>query len=280
MPPASIRNLIRPLEEPGQVVADYPGFKQRYWFDAVGHSIVWTRWEREVSGVDPLYKLTGDYSLNGFITALDARQGGDELYVAASSPNGSVRVDRWYFPPRMGGWHHLGPSNVPPLGTPAGPYVGVTSIVGGTFIAPSTQRHVTPVRTTVYTDESTNSGIRALAVDPEGRFLVLLDHATSDVRQIVLGSGPPYTQSTILTAAEVPELASMDRMYIAEHTSFGRVLGLHERHAKIGDHSMYALLFDVNNDGVFESHQTYTIAEWRTNRELSEGGRWKPTSKF
>lgn len=220
---------------------------------------------------DPWMRSTNTYSTRYSIVDVASRLGGDELYVAGILPNDKSVIERWKFPKKKGRLVLSMASPAPPIGTAAGPWSASLALHGSALT-------MTPLPATWYAPditvlmESSDYGfIRAIEVDPEGRFLLFNRYPEGDVYSIDLSQSTP-TPAILFSAAQHPELAQAGNLQIAQHTTLGRVCIAAP--AQLGPAMLLSprpeVLFfvDSNNDAVFESSQSVPLDVYQSSRLL------------
>lgn len=143
------------------------------------------------------------------------------------------------------------------------PYAGVLAVKGGTWAAPP-PTHVSP-RRTVILESNAFSLVRGMAVDPEGRFLLFQDHQYGTLFRIRLDQSQPGVPEVLFTTAEIPELAETVWINPGERVSSGDrfwVLIEPDTDAKQKGKTARVLLWDPDNDGLFDSHQTVLFNDY------------------
>jgi len=93
----------------------------------------------------------------------------------------------------------------------------------------------------------------AMEVDPEGRFLLIA--APAEGRLYRLWLRPTPTLALVLDTHQAPDLASVESMFVSTFTD-------HVRRYVIACGSTYVVLGDSNNDGAFDSTETYTAGDY------------------
>ncbi len=229
-----------------------------------GESAVLFRWgEKSTNPNDPVDWHDSEVveSATFAITAVTSRSGGNAVYVAGVTQNGTDVIELWNFPTRSGGFgirQTSGP--VLSLGTPMPPYTAEQYLQGGSFAVPSST-HNSARRTPFYSGTSMGH-IRDMAVDPEGRFLVILAYPTGSIYRLDLSS-TTSVPTLLYAASTIPHLANAKTVAVLHHASQGRKYILTEQvGCVIPLNQQYTLLADSNNDGVFESWSTITAAQW------------------
>ncbi len=182
----------------------------------------------------------------------------EEIWVAGSAAPQNATIERWAL-------HH------PMRQTGSGQYIALD------------QRRLPEDRRSTFYSGSDYGYVADLAVDPEGRFLLLLfvsfDGSSKRLYQWHLPIAPPpsYLGPPVLLAdsASLPELSLIEQVSVAQHESEGRkyVLSSVRRGTDVwvAADVITILLSDPENDGVLSPPIVFTAAEWAAAGYKSEG---------
>ena len=266
-PPELIDFRFAPVEPTGLG----GNYRNSISFKEAGHTITRLLWER-ANASSPWEKSETEYTVSYEITAVAYREGGDVLYVAGiQETDCSDVIERWTFSPLNGSLtlrSALSPTTSPPvgpIGTPSSSLVMVPGVVGtGGYVSPP-QRGTprSPQRRVIY--QSTGFGhVRSMAADPEGRFLLVQSHQTSEVYQLNLLGTAPLVPQLIVSPSTIPSLTLLRRIQVYDVAAAGgRAYILSAPHNdQIAADAPWAILKDPGNDGVFDAVQGYSAAEW------------------
>ncbi len=226
------------------------------------------------------------FSTSFRVTAVAGHKAGDEIYVAGVKDSGATVVERWSFPSAEGRIVAARVPGVVPVllsGPSQPPITWVTGTRGSPLFedpflvpyAPPVHRGAInrPVRTVIY-DPDTNVGhIRNMVVDPEGRYLIFQLHSTAELYRWDLNalSFPVQAASAfadpVLTSTQAAELtlrARNDvRMTPFDHPTDGRILLFALTGTIYGATTeAKAALKDADNDGVWETTETWSTNQW------------------
>ncbi|MEQ8767576.1 MAG: hypothetical protein RL885_26965 [Planctomycetota bacterium] len=180
-----------------------------------------------------------------------------DLYVAGVHDNGTVVIERWRF-------------SYPALGQPGG---------GGGYVPLANRPMPVVTRSVLYMASPGIGPIRALEVDPQNRFLLLISHGDSTLFRLDVPS--PHQLTPILNVGQQPQLADVRSILYRKHPTEGPKYVLSEliywKHAQSLDrvaNSKTLLLSDPNDDGTFDSTELLTRSEW-SNRGYHLSESWE-----
>lgn len=174
----------------------------------------------------------------------------DELFVGGKTARGWGVIERW---------ERLVPDGTPstslrlpgpnpdPIGSPTQPAFFQRDFVGGSSIPLPTRGNARGYRRTEIALGDDVPVPDVMNVDPEGRFLLYVDEA-STLQQVDLLADPP-TVTELYTVGELSPLANACYFAIYQHATYGRFWIV--RTSACGG-SDDAILFDHDNDGVFD----------------------------
>lgn len=185
---------------------------------------------------------------------------GCEVYVLGRSSAAEYIVERWSIFPDSGAYATFRPEVQTPIGIPAALGTTTTFVVDGAFAVPTVRTDPVLQRDELF--RSTQyPGTRCGAVDPEGRFLLLL---TVDSQLVRIRLDGESTVEVIAEFSAIPFLASADSLDAYDHDSEGRkYLLMHD--GALGD-GLRLVLHDYDNDGEFELTELLDSAGW-TSRD-------------
>ena len=257
--PATFPDL--PMEIGGETVVFSPIFKRS--IVAPARLMVVKRLTHERDGEQSPWKSEHtEHSVSWFLTASCARDGGDDLFLAGMKENGQCIVERWRFFTPHGRYRVRYTGTAPPIGTPAGPYTPEVTVAGGgpwtwtTKIKPP-GGGPNPQREVLY--EGSAGPFTAMAVDPEGRYLVAHDHEEHALLRLTLPG--PSTWTTLYTSSAYPDLAQVSSIEVRDfHDAGARALLLRRMWGDdFPSHlERYGVIADSNNDGVFSNPTFYS----------------------
>lgn len=194
-----------------------------------------------------------EVSITFRITDVTVREGGNEIYVAGIWDDGRGVIKRFNFVPRAGGILVRGlPTTVEPRGTPMAKHSAEQILNDGTWLEPTQASYGVPTRAQVLGDVV---GVpRSIAVDPAGRYLIILTEASSELYLLDLMAAPMVLE-LLGNATTLPELAQVTNVYIRTLESGGHAVLLHDIFVMIADrpNDPRIALIDSDNNGVFES---------------------------
>lgn len=228
----------------------------QYCFAFVGsRSIRCERAERADRTAPWEHREESEYSLPYYLTGFASREGGDELFLCGMTPDGSTIIERWRFPVPDGRWVVRYPGPAPPIGTPAGAFVPTVVVEGGGAWEWGSDDPVgelrPPTRTVVY--EGSAGPFTAIAVDPEGRFLVMSNHSRHSLDRIVLGASPIEVE-TLFEEKDYPALGKIASIEVLDFGTEGRKILL--RGNGYGANRLdqvWGIIGDPENDGILDS---------------------------
>ena len=211
------------------------------------------------SEIDPVslekYQSSQWHSVSFEIVTIVARTA-NELYIAGSAPNGMDVIERWTITPVEGEFFADRAIAQTPIGTPAATAPTVVSASGGTFFPPASrapQRQ--PSKSMIFTGADLG-GIRSLAVDPDGRFVLVL--AGSGPRRLYRIENEAGSSPVVLFDSSTDAfMAFADYIKVQEHATLGRAYFLDSLSGNAPG-VFVTLLFDHDNDGIFDAWNSYT----------------------
>lgn len=198
------------------------------------------------------------YSASFEITDVRSRRA-DEFYLAGVARNGDDVIEKWEVVPVPGGYVALRPPATTAIGITAVSSTTSVTIVGGQFVRPQDRTTAPSVfRTEVYRGQGFG-GVSAMAVDPEGRFLLILASQDKSLYRLsLLDNSPP---SVLYTAGDDPHFVAVDSIGPLQHETQGRMY-LFESFDGPVFQARRSLMSDSDNDGIPEGITSYTLGEY------------------
>lgn len=174
------------------------------------------------------------------------------VYVAGVTDAGVVVVELWSVPTEIGAYQVVrGEGGA--LGVPTPTADVVFSTRGASYLPPSARQVIPPRRQLLHRGPEM-AGVRALAPDPEGRYVLLID----EQRRLWMLDVSDPTSSSVLTLllepSTTPFMLGVESLRVRHHRHSGRKVilsrGLYpDLPVAIG------VLTDLANDGTFESFE-------------------------
>ncbi len=235
-------------------------------YSAKTRVLFWHRRERaSTNPTDPWKWSENAYSTRYSIVAVCSRLAGDEVYVAGILPDERSVIERWKFPKKKGRWVYSMTSPAPPIGTPAGPWSASLGLHGAAITMSTPPATWYAPEITVIMETGQYGFIRAINVDPEGRFLLFSRYPEGDVYSIDLSQNPPLP-TLAFSSTTHPELAALGSMTIKQHETLGRVCIVEpadeSKATLLANPPPAMLLIDANNDAIFESTQVIPLQDF------------------
>lgn len=188
----------------------------------------------------------------------------NEFYLSGKARNGDAVVERWVIVPQNGTLVAERPPASSGIGTPFTTPGLVVQVQGAGALIPPAQRTGAAVttKTELYRGAALNN-IEALAVDPDGRFLLALTDGPSGLVRFDLHDASPAGPSfeTVLAPTAVPELGQIGRIYPAQHAVSGRMYLMDSAHLP-GVFPKDIALMDDDNDGNFDGNFVLSMDEY------------------
>jgi len=248
---------------------EYPLFvstelSQGVWYQPSGTVVTVNTTEYDPANgafVDSSVQYATSYKVN-FVTARIP----NELYVFGTKRNGDDVIEKWDLEEIPGAWVASRPPSALPIGTPDPSFpVFSLTLSGGSFIDPGS-RIASPVgaREEIYLG-SALGGVLYAAVDPDGRFLLVLDAAAQRLVQVPIdGSSAP---SVLFDSTSIPEIVEMGCIAPRHEASLGRmyIMTTSRRDDSLGPESAYdarIVFFDYDNDGNLDDFTVQTYAQF------------------
>lgn len=174
---------------------------------------------------------------------------GNEFLVCGRTRRGDLVIELWALPATEGGWYSSNPNPGTGLGVQTA-LTQTTDVVSGSgWVAPEQRSAQSPARKReVYLGDAI-SRIGGIAVDPEGRFAILVDQDNKSVYRLLLdGSGTLTPLADVATFSFLGDLESLS-VEILQDGLQGRVYAIGTRTFR-GEGGV--ILADPNNDGLFD----------------------------
>lgn len=253
--------LVELVPYPVLATVRAPNLRGSVWFNRGSKEVEMKRSERAGAGT-LWYNYESTITTSFRITDVAARPGGEELFVAGIADNGDDVIERWVARARTGGWAmRCATSPVLPVGTPMPPYAVTHLVVGGTFVPPGPRQAIAPERDVIFRSTAVGK-IRSMIADPEGRYLLLLSFTTSSMYRLDLLT-TPMELFALDTVSTLPHLSAAKSLWIGDFSTQGRKCCLSElADSTIPEGSGFTVLDDTDNNGIFESKQTFSEVEW------------------
>lgn len=222
-----------------------------------------------MNGVGDWTVLNRSYETRFNITSVSSREGGDELWVIGwDGAVGEDVIERWVFTTRQKTWV------MRTVGTPSPAGFQKELVVkDGTSYETirSGNYEVQPARTRMARDTGVGP-FWSSVVDPEGRYLLLLSQANSNVYHVDLTQASPLTATVLIDAAVQTALQGANSMRLVEDLSGIRRIFIQRAStdAEYDSHSfvypdpstLIVVLTDTANDGAFESTQVLSEVDF------------------
>jgi len=201
------------------------------------------------------------------VTDVDARLGGDDVFVAGIADDGRTLLERWAYPVRKNGYGiALTSGPVAPIGTVTAEYAAAQELNGDEY-EPATASYLRFAQRSVIYRGTGLGYIRSVLADPEGRFVLFLTYPGQSLYRLRLE--PNATPELLYSVTTLPHLADVESMQLWRHESLGRIYVLNEpRDYETGHSTTY--LQDADNDGLFETVVTLTGVHWQAFREANQ----------
>ncbi len=215
-----------------------------------------------------------------FVTGATSRLGGGELYLTGVQNDGAAILERWVFPERHRGFAvDASPlPAAPTLGSPLGPVVHSSHVVGGgPWQAPRAGGSdlMASQRTVLFT--TVTGPLHGLAVDPQGRYAISHDMAVGALMRFDL-TATPVTWEVMATASTHPSLDQVGSIQLMDYPDEGRVLLVRRQYAENfhSNQELYTLFRDADNDGVFDPTPTVLDHAGWLGSPYSDWDQWQP----
>ncbi len=183
---------------------------------------------------------------------------GDAFFVVGKTgTDGDDVVELWTIQPAKGAYvakRQL--SFTSPIGTPLVTPPLTIQIVGGTYLPPSERPSPLITRSAVYQGRDLG-GFRAVAADPDGRFLLALGEENPGLYRIATLGGQV---ELLLDSQTMPYLADASHINVLQDATLGRVYVI--RAFGISNDVMAVLIFDTDNDGIMDYAETLDEAAY------------------
>ena len=204
-------------------------YSERVDIDESGHSLVLYGGEQNPASASNETLVPAPYETwektfpLTFAPTAAAFRTGNELYVAGRLANGDTIIERWDFPHVLGAYYssRTSVSSTNPFGTPVTTGPLAVGIEGSTYMVPSSRVAPTPTVTAVFSGTSLGR-IAALGVDPDRRFLFVIDDASGG-RLVQLRLTAPPTIVPIATEIQYPGLINSGSPRPIDQSQVGRL---------------------------------------------------------
>ena len=207
------------------------------------------------------YSVEVAETLSSTISAVSSREGGRNIYIGTIDLAGTVRIHNFQYGVRANGWALSAPTPPLVLGQSMPPFMPTEGLNGGTWAPPTSGMGRPAVRSVLWT--SNNSEVlAALAVDPEGRYLLALTYPSGNVLRFSLGQTPLSAPVLVLDASTFGYLQGATTMVLRQHASEGRKCLITKRIDGWADDDQRLMLTDAANDGTFEAHVLLDSTAW------------------
>ncbi len=215
---------------------------------------------RELTPTGTWDRITYSFDTSYEVLAVSGRQA-DELYVAGRARTGQDVIEKWLVDTHTGGHFFAVQSVASPIGTPASAVPGTSSgIVGGGAYVPGANRLLLPAQDRVELYRGNGfGGVIDLSPDPEGRFLIVLSQSPRAIQRIPIQLAA--TPTVLYTSADISYLPYARLIHRRQHYVHGRVYIVGGNPTPQGV-SLNVMLFDLDNDGDFESTQILSDAQY------------------
>ncbi len=246
----------------GRPVLNSAHYYQAVSYDKGGTTV--TVLESERSPDDGLWHDTARSYATAFSIEYVSWRTADELYVFGVSRNADDVIEKWTITALDGEYKAALATSPTGIGTPRSGALDLSlEIVGGVFVPPPQRQRTsqpTDTREEIYRG-SAFGGTVCAAVDPDGRFLILLGRDERSLYQVPLAEGA--SPSVLYTTNEIPDLVKIGSIGRGLHSSGSRALIL----TPAGNPNWFAAplrvpIFDEDNDGVFDYFVALTLEQW------------------
>lgn len=231
-------------------------------------------------------KTAFTYSVPYSVTAVSARRAGKFVFVAGAYSNGDAVVERWVFPTVTGSFFAVVEPPETPVGVDRDPFAVNLSIKGGTYISHASRyaqasgggvgisSQPIPQKTEMYRG-SAYGLFGSIAVDPEGRFLLLHSFDNHNLYSVNV-TGPPFTFQVLYTPSQIPHLTNVTNMQLLDHwTSNNRFVLLSQLEgSSVPLGAQRTVIFDYDNDGQFDGFQTLSPTQWASS-PFADSDEWR-----
>ena len=206
------------------------------------------------------FNTSAAYSASFSIKRVQSRVA-NELYIVGKGRGDEDILEQWLIIPSQGSLTPTRPAATLPVGTPIPPSSVTVGVVGGGPFTPPGSRPAPPTvsRNELYRGFDFG-GILDLALDPEGRFVLVLAEGDHGLYRIDL-SPPAATlgvPTLVYDTTQIPNLAASRAIYPLQHVSYGRMYVL-DPNFGAGVVPLVTSLFDYDNDGVFDAFQSLPV---------------------
>lgn len=206
-----------------------------------------------------VFRYTTSYRIRAIVS-----RWGNELYLLGSDVQHTDVIERWTITPQLGAVDVTRPTHDTALGI-SQPWLAAPEsfVTGGAFIAPQ-DRQDSPelVRRVVFRSQALGI-VRALVIDPNGRFILLMA-SDGGIHQIACPPSedsiaswgythvPLESATEVATALDYPQLGAADTFVCEQHIARGRIFAALDILEPINGGALLELT-DGDNDGLIDT---------------------------
>ena len=196
----------------------------------------------------------------------------DELIVAGESGAGNLVLERWTVHPPDGALVSTHESAGQPFGTSIPVVSTQVSVKGAGGFIPPQERQETPIASrSRFFDDSGIGLVKAIAVDPEGRYVLCQERGTGDVYQVIIANS---SFQKILDSGDYPFLEEHTLFGVMEDGLGGRIFPIGDRGGSTQDGWMVLEVGD--NSGLLPPALELTADDFESSYPMWQmGGTWK-----
>lgn len=184
-----------------------------------------------------------------------------EFYVLGRSAAGECIVERWTPQPPRGSYTLRRERANTPIGVPVDGVPAIRlGIEGGEYVPIADRVEPNANERTVLLRTKELGMPHGIACDPEGRFLLLLcGDEPRTVHQLALtANAEPIA---LFDSDEIEHLRHCEALHARQHPTRGRAYSTHCLWCPVEPEEHTTFLFDADNDGRFDGHETWTDDE-------------------
>lgn len=202
-----------------------------------------------------------EFVSEGVIECATMRHAND-WYLAIRMPHGGFRVERWELSRTAGAYYTDMPTASTRIGVPVTTPAIAVRIHADGYVSPPLRERPKVSRAPLLPN-LIDEEIRNLAVDPDGRYLILQTSTASGIQllQVAVAASPELSSSigrtvVLWDSSQNPEFLGLTAAGMHDHPDFGRAF-------VVGDTWMKVCLWDAENDGVFDRVEVVnSLEEW------------------